>query len=212
MRSDGQIELEGVTTADANKSSGVSPHFIRDSANGLAWTDESPTEIKLSYHRIMTVRALYACLALALPLLYLTPIVALCVLSAGGLALYWLVDTIRFHHGGDMRKCSHRDCSLSFFLMIGSVAWIICVFATGALIADFSSGSTATESSDLHSNAIKLNSWQHVCALIDNCFMVPTLAFVLLQVFRIRRLLEYPHEYTHVATREEVEDVEDDEV
>ena len=81
--------------------------------------------VRLEFFRTQLTRFLIVTAGLALPAMYLSPILGLLLFPSSLLTLYWLQDNVRFQHGGDVRRCVTRDCSAMFLQICASAAWII---------------------------------------------------------------------------------------
>lgn len=98
----------------------------------------TPQNIAIQYYRRETLRMATIAIALALIDLFVTPIDAFILLPAAIAASYWLRDTVRFSHGGDLRKCFNRDCALMYFLVCCGVSLSISALDCVILIANAS--------------------------------------------------------------------------
>ena len=104
-----------------------------DEADGTAGTGSHSSgmhtylvgNVRLEFYRTQLSRVLMVVAVLALPALYLSPILGLLLFPSSLLTLYWLRDNVRFTHGGDVRRCVTRDCAAMFLQICSAAAWII---------------------------------------------------------------------------------------
>lgn len=82
----------------------------------------TPQNISVQYYRRETLRVATVLLILACVDIFITPIDALLLLPSSIAVSYWLRDGVRFVHGGDIRRCFNRDCSLMYYHMCCGVA------------------------------------------------------------------------------------------
>lgn len=87
-----------------------------------------PHDIALEYNRALLFRYSLVTGCLAIPLLYLTPVVGILLSFPGFLVAYWSYQKARFQHGGDVRACVNRDCSISVGIVFISIALLLDCF------------------------------------------------------------------------------------
>lgn len=97
---------------------------IADSSSRI----DRPHDVAVEYNRSMLLRYSIILAVLSIPLLYLTPIVGLMMCPSAALVAYWSWQRARFQHGGDMRACVNRDCSIVVGIVFICVALLIDVF------------------------------------------------------------------------------------
>lgn len=112
----------------------------------------TPQNIAVQYYRRETLRMATIAIPLALIDLFITPIDAFILLPAAIAASYWLRESVRFSHGGDLRKCFNRDCSLMYFHVCCGVAVVISALDCFILISNLSSTNLAASSTDIPKN------------------------------------------------------------
>jgi hypothetical protein len=157
---------------------------------------DDATAVRLEYHRLALSRfGMVTCVA-AVALLFFTPIVGLLLLPSTIMALYWLRNSVRFQHGGDSRRCSNRDCSFSFMLVMLWTSLVICVLTAMSLGYTLSQPKTGTdeENQETHKGHYKVHTPYHAAALALSLMTLPLILFNLHHLRALRRLLEStPH-------------------
>lgn len=101
-----------------------SPDDLRDAVRSNARVDR-PYDVALEYNRLMLFRYALVLGALATPLLYFTPIVGMMMAPPGFLLAYWTQQKARFQHGGDVRACVNRDCTMAVGIVFITIAILI---------------------------------------------------------------------------------------
>lgn len=105
-----------------------------------------PYDVALEYNRSMLARYSIIMAVLAAPLLYLTPILGLLMGPTGALVGYWSYQKIRFQHGGDVRACVNRDCSIIVGIVFITIALVIDTFNVLDLVfGDSSNGASGSK-------------------------------------------------------------------
>jgi hypothetical protein len=92
-----------------------------------------PFDVALEYNREMLTRYAGVLGLLALPLLYLTPVMGVLLTLPAAIIVYWTYNKARFQHGGDVRQCFNRDCCIIVGLVFISIALLLDVFNVAEL-------------------------------------------------------------------------------
>jgi hypothetical protein len=164
----------------------------------------TPHNIAIQYYRRETLRMVSIAMVLACVDLFITPIDAFVLLPAAVAASYWLRDTVRFAHGGDLRKCFNRDCALMYFHVCCGVALAISILDCVILIANFSRSGRAThaaatpapmvvrsqDASSAPTDATGHSSTWYAVAIGVNACSAATLLYGFYCTRKLRRLLE----------------------
>ena len=120
------------------------------------------------------------------------PIVALFFVPAGFMAYFWVRHEARFQHGGDMRRCSNRDCSLTYLLVTGAASLAIALFCVVELALMLSRAKTGDDSAEANihtSGSPKQHSTFHKLALVNNVVVCIATGLTLHATMTLRRLL-----------------------
>jgi hypothetical protein len=173
----------------------------------------TPQNIAVQYYRRETLRMATIAIPLAVVDLFITPIDAFILLPSAIAASYWLRDTVRFSHGGDLRKCFNRDCALMYFHVCCGVALAISALDCFILISNVSSVNLAASSTEVptsidtpvpsvvksHSSSdapsptlVHSSSWYALAIGVNACSFV-TLLYGYYCIRKLRRLLEQGH-------------------
>lgn len=97
---------------------------------------DRPHDVALEYNRSALLRWAVVLAVMAAPLLYFTPVVGVLVCPSAALVAFWSSQRARFVHGGDMRACVNRDCSVVVGIVFISIALVINVFNVGDLMLE----------------------------------------------------------------------------
>lgn len=179
----------------------------------------TPQNISIQYYRRETLRVATVVMLLAFVDLWMTPLDAFLLLPASLAASYWLRDSVRFSHGGDIRKCFNRDCSLMYFYICAGAAIAISAIDCAVLSVNFSKSeqltsatqsSAATGSGDVRAStadAVPVAAVQHsatwfALAIGLNATSLVTLLYGFYCIRKLRRLLDVGGSIVHAATAE----------
>ena len=118
-----------------------SPDDLRDAVRSNARVDR-PYDVALEYNRLMLFRYALVTAVLAIPLMYFTPIIGILMAPPGFLLGYWTQQKARFQHGGDVRACVNRDCSMAVGIVFMTIALLLDGFNVIDLIVGGDSSSS----------------------------------------------------------------------
>uniref|UniRef100_A0A7S1KXV4 Uncharacterized protein n=1 Tax=Neobodo designis TaxID=312471 RepID=A0A7S1KXV4_NEODS len=153
---------------------------------------DDPHTVRIEYGRRQLLRCLWFAVPFAMLDFVFTPIVALFFVPAGLMAYFWVRHEARFQHGGDMRRCSNRDCSLTYLLVTGAASLAIALFCVVELALMLSRPKTGDDSAEANihtSSSPKQHSTFHKLALVNNVVVCIATGLTLHATMTLRRLL-----------------------